>query len=452
MALPLYTYDSIPTDTEFNAFLRPVFNRDELQEEFPGSLLRLRDDSLSNDPTQIKSRWQTFERALQAAAGSSLTVNYSGGAVTLPSGLIATIAPGSAVALNNAVSFLFVNSSGLIEIASSLPAICIALAQITAVGGAITQIQDLRPRFTVGPLTLAVKIFGGTGEQGDYTLSGSATFSDGDYYFRNFTINAGATLTISRAARLFISGFCTIAGSVVVTTATAGGAGGYVPGNTIAPIGRNTGGGIGGGSGNAGRTYNFVASSVGSGGGSGMVYPTTASNDVGAPSFGGDGGGGLLIESAGPLLVSGSITARGGNASLNNDIVSGNPTMAGGGGGSGGLISLKSLVSVTVTPAATLDVRGGNGSDGVGTAGGVACGGCGGGGGQVLLVAPLANSTGATILLTGGAGGVNRPGMPNLGGGAGGSFGGSGGNPFPTPFNNPGSSGLLTIRLFRAVG
>jgi hypothetical protein len=456
MALPVYTYDSIPSDAEFNAFLRPVFNRDEGQEEFPGSLLRLRDTSLSNDPTQLKPRWETFERTLQVTAGAGLTANYQGGSVTLPSGLSAVLAPGAIAVVNNAVSFVYVNTSGAVETAASLPVISIPLAQITTVAGAITQVIDLRPRFAIQPISAAIKCFGGTGDQGNYTLSGSATFDQGEYYFRNFTINNTATLNVSRAVKIFCSGTCTIAGTVIVSAATTGGSMGFVAGNTTAPVGRVTGGGIGGGSGNPGRTYNFVASPVGSGGSSGIIYPTGLSGDLAYPPQGGDGGGAFLVEAAGNIVVSGSIQVAGTPAVTTSiGVAMGNPRIAGAGGGSGGLISLRSLSSIVISNTAILDVRGGNGSDGHGpndASNNAACGGCGGGGGQTLLIAPSVNTTGATILLTGGNAGANRSGTPFYGGGAGGSFGGSGGNPGVFPYNISGSAGLLTIRNFRAVG
>lgn len=430
MALPVYTYGSIPTDAEFNAFLRPLFDKDEAEEQFPGHLWRLRDDALSNDPTQLKPRWETFERTLQATAGTGLNANYQGGVVILPNGTNLTIPPGVIALPNNATSIIYVSDTGtVLSTTGTVPVYRLRLAQVVTAGGNITAVSDLRPRFSVLPAANTVKVLGGNGGQGDYTLSGAATFNDGLYYFRNFTIQVGATLTVGVFAKIYCSGNVTIEGAINITRAS-GGAAAYATG---LPAGQNIGGlsgaGAGGGSGSGGgggAIYPYTAQPFGSGGGLGFAG---SSNGSGSVSFGaaGRGGGGLWIEAAGSIAVTGTINAQGGNAGAGT-IISGNARLTGSGGGSGGLIYLSSLVGITISAAATLNVSGGNGANGLQqTDTGGAQGGAGGGGGYVVLVSPSNNTTGATITLTGGTKGADAGGT-GLGGGAGGGFGGAGGN------------------------
>lgn len=447
MALPVYTYDSIPTDAEFNAYLRPAFDKDEAEEEFPGHLHRLRDGALSNEAGQIKPRFVTFEEALQVTTATGLSVTYKGGVVTLPSGLKATIAPGTLAVPNNQTTIVYVNSAGVVAfaLAAAVPIFRLELSSVTTVGGLITTVVDLRPRFQVLPRPNIIKTFGGTGEQGDYTLSGAATFSDGEYYFNNFNIANTATLTVAKAARIFVAGICTIAGSVIVTAASNGG-GSFFGGGSVATgvvQGRLTGNGAGAGSaGSGGGSYSYIVSPLGSGGASGGIPASAGGNsDVGIAGAGGQGGGSLIIESAGQITITGSISAIGAAGSIYS-VNTGTPNISGSGGGSGGLILLKSATGVIVS--GTLDVRGGNGGAAIGTN---QAGGGSGAGGQIVLISPANNTTSSTMLLAGGTPGTNS-GTPNGGGGAGGGFGGVGGNGFA----GTGAAGTLSLRNFTPVG
>ena len=414
-------------------------------QDFNGHYPRITNDDLSNAPGQIKPEYQGFRDTLKISAGTGLSVSCAGGAFTLPDGAIASIAPQAISLANDATNFIYVAENGTLTTASTYPVISLPLARVTTASGSISgAIVDLRPRFQIAAAANAVKVFGGTGGQGDYTLSTTATFDQGYYYFRNFTINAGATLTISKFARIFCSGTATIAGTINVTTISSGGAA-FATG-VVGATGGLSGSGPGGGSGSGGvgngEAYNYAAAAYGSGGAGG--YVNNPAGSAATVAAGGRGGGGLWIEAALRISVTGTIVATGENGGAGSQGV-GASDISGGGGGSGGLVLLSSLSSCTVASGATISVRGGNGGN---ATRGNATGGGGGGGGQVVLIGPLLNTTGATITLSGGTVGNNAsPGASPLGGGNGGGFGGGGGIG-----NSNGQIGLLILRNFRAIG
>lgn len=295
------------------------------------------------------------------------------------------------------------------------------------------------------PIPNSVKLFGGSGGQGNYTLnSGTDTFADGFYYFNNFTIASGATLNISQFAKIFCLGTVSIAGSIVVSGFSTGGApfGTYNLGNIGGLSGSGPGAGSGSSTGSGGQSYSYAAAGYGSGGAGGFLNAETGGGTL---AGGGLGGGGLWIEAAGTVSVASTanITALGGNGSV-GALGFGTGDISGGGGGSGGMVLLSSLVSVTV--AGTCNVRGGNGGN---AAAGNARGGGGGGGGQVILIAPVTTTTGATITLTAGTAGSST-GTGALGGGNGGGFGGAGGG--GGTGGSAAAIGRLITRNFRAVG
>lgn len=426
MALPTYTYGSIPTDSEFNAFLRPTFVIDEAGEEFPGQLFRLRDDSLSNDATQIKGRWTAFENELKVTAGSGLNFSYTGGVVILENGNVATISPGALVATNNATNWVFVDTSGVVAVSTTEPTSKMILATVVTSAGAISAVVDRRSRgFRVQPNWNLVTRLGGSGADGDYTLSGSATLSRGYYDFRNFDIQSTATLTIDKGARIRVSGSCTIAGTITVTGATSGGG---VAGSNHIVNGPFDGAGLGGGTIGIRTAYSPFISPVGSGGGSAYAVVVSGSWSSFSTNEGGLGGGSLILEAAQAITIASTATiqARGGNGgAIASPSGTGVIQCPGAGGGSGGLIQLTSAVSITAAAGSTLDVRGGTGGPAFQSGGGNAYGGGGGGGGYIFASAPTVSIVGTTNL-TGGAQGANA-GSPTGGGVSGGSFGGTGG-------------------------
>lgn len=403
------------------------------------------DAMLSGVAGNLKPQWQGFRDALLVSAGTGLAITWQGGSTFLPNNTIATIAPSTGNVTASATSFVFVNSSGVVTIAPALALTCLPLAQVVAGASTISSITDLRPRFRVEPRPSALKVFGGFGDQGDFTLSGAATFDQGEYYYNNFTVESSGTLTISGAARIYVAGTCTINGTINVSTTAKGGVGRSLGANGYFPS--VPGNGVGAGVvAFGGSSYQYYTSAIGSSGSSGEANVT--GSGAGTGPGGGDAGGSLTIEAAGAIVVAtgGSILVRGSNG-VAGAISTTQGSVGGGGGGSGGSIILRSLTSINIQGGSTLDVRGGNGSNALGAGAGTSVGGGGGGGGIIALLSP-SNTNNGTIILTAGTGGspYNNGGTAVPGGGGGG-FGGAGGN-----HGAAGTIGLLIVRNFAPVG
>ena len=347
---------------------------------------------------------------------------------------------------DNTTSFVYINQTGSVICDTNPPAIRVLLAKVVTASGAVSTIEDLRhPALRiVQPIVSSIKVFGGSNTT-DKTCTANEVFDQGFYYFRNFTVPAGITITIDKWARFYCSGKVDINGTINVTT-IASGATAYATPLSTTNVGGLTGSGIGAGSGSSaggGSAYPYGAQSHGSGGGQGFAAGNGAAVLLGA---GGKGGGGLWVEASGVITVTGSISAIG-EPGVAGQIYSGNARISGSGGGSGGLVLLSSLKSTAVTATATIDVRGGAGANAVSNAtGNGAVGGSGGGGGQVVLISPINNTTGSTILLSGGSQGASAGITPDLGGGGGGGFGGQGGQ------QTSGSVGKLIVRPFAPIG
>lgn len=403
-------------DLAYQAFNSPVF--DDLP-QYLGHRAKIDDTELSDAAGKIKSRVAAIADGFKLTQGSGLTVNYASGSLCMADGTLLTVPGGAVVCPNNTTSFVYIGVDGAVRTSSNPPVIRLLLAKVVTVSGVITSLQDLRDISVrrIEPIAASIKVFGGSNAT-DKTCTNGETLDLGYYYFRDFNVPAGITITIDKFAKIICSGTVTIAGTININPAAAG-AVGFATGVSTSNIGGYAGGGAGGGSGSlvtgGGSAYNFAAQAYGSGGGLGYISGTSGNGTLGS---GGGGGGGLWIEASSAITVTGSIFAKGVNGGSASG-ATGAVNLSGSGGGSGGLILLSSLQSVTVS--GTLDVRGGSG----GNAYGDARGGGGGGGGFIVVMSPNNNTTGSSLLITGGVAGTDTG--TTLGGGAGGGFGGRGG-------------------------
>ena len=435
-----------------NAMQDLVFDDLDIDGHYP----RLLDDSLSNAPGNIRADFRLFADALKVTyPGTGLTVNIAAGAVTLPNGLAATVAATSHTLPANQISFLWVDSAGVVQFGLDLPvrSVPIARFEATATGMAVNGLTDLRSRFTVGPQSRAIRVYGG--QATNNILIGANTTLGGRVYCRNFTLQAGSVISVpSGYLEIIASGSVTIAGTINVSAPVAGGygfSGAVVPGYYYAESGRGLGGG-GGHNSAALPVYNWAAGPFGSGGASGFGYAASGVAGSISASRGGFGGGAFIVDAALAVSVSGAINCAG-TAGLIGTIAGGSGTIAlpGGGGGSGGLIRLASLTSVTATAAAQLNVQGGAGAAGtsINYAPSSAYGGGGGGGGWLVCQAPSVNLTGATVLLNGGFAGANFGTAAGIAGSVGASYGGAAGVGGTAP--TAGSIGQQVVELFTPV-
>ena len=415
----------------------------------------LTDSALSNVSGNIKADWALFKNAFSVTAGTGLAINIVGGIFTNSSNLPITVASaGISVAAASSV-YVWIDDVGAIVSGSSLPVICFPIALVVTSPSAVTLITDLRPRFNVRPQTLSIAVFGG--RSATDVVYASNTSVDGVINCRNFTLNAGVTLTVATGfLKIVASGTVTLNGIINVTAPIGGGS--SFSGGVIAPttFASDAGKGFGGGSGHngpGGKTYPFEANPFGSGGASGLVSAPPTTSVFGNASFtssrGGNGGGACIVESAGVISVAGSINCNGDAAVVGavNSVSNAEAYVTGGGGGSGGSVALRSLTSTIVTAAGVLSVRGGNGADArISNTAYLSVGGGGGGGGRVFLASPATNTTGATITLTAGIAGSSAGSGSGVAGSPGGGFGGAGGGS-----SAAGTIGQITYQAFITV-
>lgn len=447
-----FTSGSVFSPEAANAIANPVFDD---QTQYLGHLAKIKDVDLDDSATGIKTRVANNELNLKVTAGSGLNAIFAGGRA-LYSTTVFNINPSSVTLAPSTANYIYVGIDGVVRSTTSTPPIVRALLAIvtTNTTGVLT-VLDEREGYkieVIKPLSSSVRNFGGRGDGGAFVAAGGEVLSDGEYYFTDFTVGAGETITIDKLARIYCTGNVLVAGTINVTQATAGAPPLALAGITLAG---GVGSGVGGGSGeNPADTYNHLVSPVGSGGGGGYMAGNNPGNGI-STTRGGNGGGCAWFEAAGEIRVTGTISAVGtdGANAFALGAVGNFAVTAGAGGGSGGLVLLKSLTAVVIS--GTINVSGGRGGNGLYSGTGSPAGedGSGGGGGRLVIFSPVINTTSSTMNLSGGDRGTGfTPGSTNVGaiGGVGGSFGGKGG----TQAGNgvAGDVGQITLKYFVPIG
>lgn len=459
MSKTVFVNGTVVEPAFLNSLQNLTFSADPGDNLVDGVYERLTDDALSNAPQHLKKQYYDYRDRLKVVSANGLTCAYRGGVIFKLNGEPLSIPPANITVPNSTTTYIFINAQSQVRTDSVLPAICYPMAKVTSSGGSVSIITDLRPVDQIAPRPEAIKIFGGTGDEGDFVATNGQFLDQGIYYFTNFFVPVGIDLNIDKFAKIHVSNTATIAGNIEVTRSVAGGGGltTALPGYNLT-VGGNTGGGFGGASGsgdNAITAYSYAASPLGSGGGSGFVRGAEGTEATIAK--GGKGGGGLWIEAAGSISVTGSINARGDNGNGGAIDINGRVDASGAGGGSGGTIILSSLLAINVTPSARIRAEGGFGGFGVkGSSGSGASGGGGGAGGQIVFISPNTNTSGSVISVNGGTQGVNSDGSLvgtlGLGGGIGGSNGGEGGNGGWSSFKSRGGKpGKIIYRAIKPV-
>lgn len=139
----LYQNGDILTAQDVNAIAYPNLSGADAI----GSGDKLPDSDLSNAPDQIKSRFYNFYDRLKVSHAGGLTFSYLGGSVLLSSGATVTISAGTINLPDNSNRYIYVNGSGAIESASTLPNECFPMARVATAGGTISNtITDLRDK------------------------------------------------------------------------------------------------------------------------------------------------------------------------------------------------------------------------------------------------------------------------------------------------------------------
>lgn len=456
MAKTVFTPGTIVSSDFLNAINNPVFDGQAID----GHRAKVSDAELSD--TGIKSKVDEQLRAFTVSIGAGDDVDITGGTFLSVDNVFTSLASSSLTISGNGTHYIFIDRNGSFGFSGAIPSVGLLLAKLV-VSGASRTLTDLRSVNVLRPQANTIKIFGGHGEELSFRALASGVDGwvgneyhavnptlTGQYNFSNFTVNAGATVTITNGAILNCTGIFTVAatGTIVVQDMASGGGSftGTITGQT--DVWSNSGAGIGGASGHnntAAKTYTAYTSKIGSGGASAYFKSRintapTATNLAEVISIvsgeGGNGGGYLEVNSVGGIFIDGTILANGTEATnnvYNSGLVSGQFFLAGGaGGGSGGTVWLRSLQSVLLANGSIIEAKGGNGGNGLVSsnvsATYTARGGGGGGGGRVIIESPSNNTAGSTVTVIGGNPGTNGGyGGSTLQGSSGGSYGGQGG-------------------------
>lgn len=418
---------------------------DTLDQDLLGNHPGITDDMLSQ--TGVLSRVNLVTDSFKPSHTTGLTVNVKSGVVFMGNE-VTSIAEANILCPDNATSYIFIRmGSSALEVNTRIPAVVMVVAKVVTSGGTVTTLTDLRQAYyrRVFPASGSVIIFGGQSTE-DKTCTAGEVLDRGLYYFRDFIVPAGISITVSRYCVIKCSGRVDISGTINVTTAAPGAIGdsgtGYNANQTI-DVKRGSGIGTEG-------TYGYGQQGHGSGANSARLF-----REAGSPAptawgigNGGNGGGGLIIQAAQGIDVYGTINANGSNAT--NSVANGGQyVVAGSGGGSGGFINLASTGDIILRPGSVLNAKGSNGGNAAVSAGYTVYNGAGGGGGAggVVLLQGNVNTTGSTIDVSGGTAGssvnTGAPAGQTLTGTPGASFMTAGGTSGLTPTS--GTTGLIFI-------
>ncbi len=257
----------------------------------------------------------------------------------------------------------------------------------------------------------------------------NVTLNTGNTAYRDFFIEAGATLSVPSGTVIRVTGgSCDIAGTLSVLTSAGGGKRPDV--STGFGIDRGSSpahAGISRRSAGFGDISQSVDTVIGGSGGLGLEssqamqirYPGLFGGGGGAPGLvetGGAGGGSFVLLCERQISVTGTVLSNGFSA-----------LGAGGGGGAGGVVVFGSENRIVTTASSLISAQGGDG----GPAAANSAPGGGGGGGIVYLVSPNISTSGSISVLGGsgqsaGSGVVQN--QIRSGGGGGGACGGNGGD------------------------
>ena len=381
------------------AFNSPIFDGET---SLLGHRAKINDTELSD--TGVKLRLATVTDNLKVSQESSTLVRYKDGKV-LVNHQVMSIA-GGILAVPDGISYVYVSRNAQVEVSSRLPVISLPLAKVTTVSGIISVIEDIRALTdSVLPKLDSIRTFGGTNQEDKICTQGEV-LDQGEYYFRNFTVPVGVSITVQGTVKLEISGDMVVDGEIIVNP--------LIPGTylhaVIEPNGYSLDAVEGGGLGGTGAAYPYGAQPWGSSGFSPSYFNFDSSTVASVFSRrSGAGGGSFIANVAGTIKVNqaGSIRVDGGNGNTISNFMQGNAdgfdvyvfngTLGfegggtGSGGGSGGFIRLSAVQSVSIKGLVT--ANGGNGGNAILKAPAsvdniFVTGGGGGGGGVILIMSP----------------------------------------------------------------
>ncbi|XAI95716.1 tail collar protein [Dolichospermum phage Dfl-JY23] len=113
-----------------------------------GHGLKIEDDSLSDDPEQLKARFYSWYNRFKVTINSGLILSVTQGVISV-SGNIISFPPQTINAINNSTSYVWIGKTDIdptitLRVSTELPDVSIALARVIAASGSITSVTDLR--------------------------------------------------------------------------------------------------------------------------------------------------------------------------------------------------------------------------------------------------------------------------------------------------------------------
>ncbi|AND75611.1 tail collar protein [Nostoc phage A1] len=113
-----------------------------------GHGLKVDDNSLSDEPQNIKTRFYAWYNRFRVTVQSGLTLSVTQGSISV-SGNIISFPPQTINAIDNANSFVWIGKTDAdpaiaLRVSQTLPNVCIPLARVIAASGSVTSVTDLR--------------------------------------------------------------------------------------------------------------------------------------------------------------------------------------------------------------------------------------------------------------------------------------------------------------------
>ncbi len=204
---------STPITSEFlNKVARPRIST----VDDDGAISPLTNADLDNSPGSLLFDFYSLASALQVVQGNAggLSITVKGGTVRRTDGTSLRISDTTLSVPNNAVSFVWVDSVGTIQVTPNRPNIGAVLATITTVNGSITNIADDRVNIEVRPRTTIIGVFGGQSTE-DYIIPANTTqVLTGSIECRNFILPASSSIQVRENLTIRASGDVNIFGNI----------------------------------------------------------------------------------------------------------------------------------------------------------------------------------------------------------------------------------------------
>jgi microcystin-dependent protein len=135
----------------FNALQNIEFDGEDLDGHYP----QLEDESLSNEPGNVRYEFYSLRDGGKVTFVSGLNIRVAACTVALQNGTTANI-PQTQLTVANGTRIVYIDNNGSLQVAGSAPETGVMLARVISSGGVVTTISDLRERvnFQIKPISI----------------------------------------------------------------------------------------------------------------------------------------------------------------------------------------------------------------------------------------------------------------------------------------------------------